>query len=69
MDAILYLIYYIVIVWFLLTYSAIITCRVRYRRRPGRRATYVTGNTLRRAHISVGGGGHSSENAIRFWNP
>lgn len=46
-DAILSLIYTVVIVWFFLTYGAIITFLVRYRRRPGHKATYVTGNTLR----------------------
>ena len=46
-DAIFYLIYYIVAVWFVLTYGAIIYLLIRYRRRPGQRALYVQGNTLR----------------------
>ncbi len=46
-DSILYLIYYIVGVWFVLTYGAIFYCLIRYRRRPGRPAQYADGNTLR----------------------
>ena len=46
-DSIFYLIYYIVAVWFVLTYGAIIYCLIRYRRRPGQRAVYVHGNTAR----------------------
>jgi cytochrome c oxidase subunit 2 len=46
-DAIFALIYYIVAAWFVLTYGAIIYALVRYRRRPGRRALYMPGNTLR----------------------
>lgn len=46
-DAIFYLIYYIVAVWFGLTYGAIIYLLIRYRRRPGQRALYVPGNTPR----------------------
>lgn len=46
-DAILSLIYYIVAIWFVLTYAAIIYCLIRYRRRPGREARYVDGNSLR----------------------
>jgi cytochrome c oxidase subunit 2 len=46
-DAIFYFIYYIVAVWFVLTYGAIIYALIRYRRRPGQRALYVHGNTPR----------------------
>jgi cytochrome c oxidase subunit 2 len=46
-DSILYLIYYIVLMWFLLTYGTIGYLLVRYRRRPGTRAQYVTGNSPR----------------------
>lgn len=46
-DAILHLIYVIVAIWFVLTYGAIICFLMRYRRRPGQRAIYVTGNTPR----------------------
>jgi cytochrome c oxidase subunit 2 len=46
-DSVLYLIYYIVAVWFVLTYGAIIYFLIRYRRRPGQRAIYVHGNTFR----------------------
>ncbi|MBI3989350.1 MAG: hypothetical protein HY347_07010, partial [candidate division NC10 bacterium] len=45
-DSILYLIYYIVGVWFVLTYAAILYFLIRYRRREGLRATYVHGNNL-----------------------
>ena len=46
-DSILYLIYYIVAVWFVLTYATIIYCLIRYRHRPGRRAQHVDGNRFR----------------------
>jgi cytochrome c oxidase subunit 2 len=46
-DAIFSLIYSIVAVWFVLTYGAIIYALIRYRRRPGQRALYVQGETLR----------------------
>jgi cytochrome c oxidase subunit 2 len=46
-DAIFYLIYYIVAVWFVLTYGAMLYLLIRYRHRPGQRALYVHGNTLR----------------------
>jgi len=46
-DSILYLIYYIVGIWFVLTYAAIIYCLIRYRRRQGQRARYIDGNSLR----------------------
>ena len=48
-DSMMYLIYYIVGAWFLLTYGAIILFLVLYRRREGRRATYVEGNRMREA--------------------
>ncbi len=46
-DSLLYLIYYIVTIWFVLTYGAIIYFLIRYRRRPNQRAVYVHGNTFR----------------------
>lgn len=46
-DAMLYLIYYIVLVWFVLTYGAIGYLLIRFRRRPGVGARYVAGDTLR----------------------
>lgn len=46
-DGLIYLIYYIVLLWFVLTYGAIIYLLIRYRRRAGQPATYVHGNTLR----------------------
>ena len=46
-DSILYLIYYVVAIWFVLTYAAIFYCLIRYRRRPGQKARYMEGNTLR----------------------
>ncbi len=46
-DAILYLIYYIITVWFVLAYGAIIYCLIKYRRRPGQRARYLPGATFR----------------------
>ena len=53
-DSIFYLIYYIMAVWFVLTYGAIIYCLIRYRRRPGQRAVYVHGNTARHTAGSSG---------------
>ena len=46
-DSVLYLIYYIVTAWFILTYGAILYLVIRYRRRPGQKAIYVDGNTVR----------------------
>lgn len=48
-DSIIFLIYYIVGAWFLLTYGAMILFLILYRRREGRRATYIQGNRLREA--------------------
>ena len=45
-DSIFALIYYTVGAWFILTYVVIIVFLIRYRRRPGRRAVYVHGNSL-----------------------
>jgi cytochrome c oxidase subunit 2 len=45
----MYLIYYITGVWFVLTYGAIAIFLIVYRRRDGRRATYIEGNNLREA--------------------
>ena len=45
-DAIFYLIYYVTGAWFVLTLGVTILFLIRYRRREGRRATYVHGNTL-----------------------
>jgi cytochrome c oxidase subunit 2 len=45
-DAIIALIYYVVGVWFFLTFGLILFFLIRYRRRTGQRATYVHGNTL-----------------------
>lgn len=45
-DAILYVIYYITGAWYFLTIGAIVLFLLVYRRREGRRATYVHGNTL-----------------------
>lgn len=47
MDSIIYLIYYIVLIWFVLTYGAIIYFLFRYRRRTAQRAVYIHGNTFR----------------------
>ncbi len=44
-DALFYLIYYIVGFWFLLTEGALLYFVLRYRRRPGQRAEYVRGDT------------------------
>ncbi len=45
-DALLYLIYYVTGAWFFLTLGLTLLFLIRYRRREGRRATYVHGNTL-----------------------
>lgn len=45
-DSVLYVIYYIVAAWFVLTCGAIIYFVIRYRRRPGQKAIYLTGNTI-----------------------
>src|SRR3989304_5465286 len=45
-DSILYLIYYITGAWFFLTLGTIVLFLFLYRRREGRPATYVHGNTL-----------------------
>jgi cytochrome c oxidase subunit 2 len=45
-DYILYLIYYITGAWFFLTIGIIVLFLFLYRRREGRRATYVHGNNL-----------------------
>lgn len=46
-DGVFYLIHYIVTFWFVLTAGAVLWCAVRFRRRPGRRAQYIPGNSLR----------------------
>jgi cytochrome c oxidase subunit 2 len=46
-DAIFYLIYDIVLVWFVLTGGAIVYALIRYRRRPGQGAWYMPGNTFK----------------------
>jgi len=43
-DSIFWLIYYITAVWFVLTEGMILYFIFRYRRRPGQRARYVTGD-------------------------
>ena len=48
-DSMISLIYYVVGAWFLLTYGAMILFLILYRRREGRRATYIEGNRLREA--------------------
>jgi cytochrome c oxidase subunit 2 len=45
-DSILYLIYYITTAWFFLTVGVIVLFLFLYRRREGRRASYVHGNNL-----------------------
>jgi cytochrome c oxidase subunit 2 len=45
-DAVFALIYYLTIIWFLITFGAIGWCLVRYRRRAGRPAAYVRGERL-----------------------
>jgi cytochrome c oxidase subunit 2 len=44
-DSIFYLIYYIIVAWFFLVLGILLYFLVRYRRREGRRAAYVPGNT------------------------
>src|SRR3972149_2029169 len=46
-DGVFYLIYYIVGFWFVLTQAAIVYFIIRFRRRPGRRAAYIRGDTWR----------------------
>lgn len=48
-DALMYLIYYIVGIWFVLTFGAIGLSILLYRRRAGRRAAYIEGTRLREA--------------------
>jgi cytochrome c oxidase subunit 2 len=48
-DAVIALIWYNTIVWFVLTFGAIGLFLVLYRRRPGQRAAYVRGERLREA--------------------
>lgn len=48
-DGLFWLIYYIVGFWFLLTEGALLYFVLRYRRRPGQRAAYIQGDTLRQA--------------------
>ncbi|HEU5304681.1 MAG TPA: hypothetical protein VFU40_08560 [Gemmatimonadales bacterium] len=48
-DAIIALIWYTTVVWFVLTFGAIGLLLVLYRRRAGRRAAYVKGERLREA--------------------
>ncbi len=45
-DSMMYLIYYIVGAWFFLTCGAMLLFLILYRRREGRRATYIEGNSL-----------------------
>jgi cytochrome c oxidase subunit 2 len=45
-DGVFWLIYYITAVWFVLTEGLILYFIFRYRRRPGQRAAYVTGEKL-----------------------
>jgi cytochrome c oxidase subunit 2 len=48
-DAIIALIWYNTVIWFVLTFGAIGLFLALYRRRPGRRAAYVKGERLREA--------------------
>lgn len=48
-DSILFLIYYITLAWFFLTLGVLAVFLILYRRREGRRATYIEGNRLREA--------------------
>ncbi len=48
-DSIISLIYYVTLVWFFLTLGAFALFLILYRRREGRRATYVQGDRLREA--------------------
>ncbi len=45
-DGIFWLIFYITATWFFLTEGLILYFLIRYRRKPGRRACYVTGETM-----------------------
>jgi len=48
-DAVIALIYYVTLAWFFLTLGVFGFFLIRYRRRDGRRATYVAGERLREA--------------------
>jgi cytochrome c oxidase subunit 2 len=48
-DSILYLIYSVTLAWFFLTMGAILLFLLLYRRREGRRATYIAGDKLSEA--------------------
>ncbi len=48
-DSILSLIYYVTLAWFFLTVGVLLLFLIRYRRREGRRATYVRGEKLTEA--------------------
>ncbi|HXG15675.1 MAG TPA: cupredoxin domain-containing protein [Calidithermus sp.] len=48
-DAILRTIWNVTVVWFFLTFAVLAAFLVLYRRRPGRRASYVSGESLRQA--------------------
>jgi cytochrome c oxidase subunit II len=48
-DAVMYLIYYLVGAWFIATQAVLLYFVVRYRRKPGRKATYERGDTARSA--------------------
>lgn len=48
-DSVFALIYYIVGFWFVLTWGVLLLFIVRYRRRQGRRASYVPGDNLKQA--------------------
>lgn len=45
-DSVFFLIFYIVGFWFLLTEGIILYCIIRYRRREGRRASFIQGEKL-----------------------
>lgn len=48
-DGVISLIYYVTVAWFFLTLGAFALFLIRYRRRDGRRATYIQGERLREA--------------------
>ena len=48
-DGIIALIYYVTLAWFIVTMGIFLVFIVRYRRRPGRPASYVKGDRLREA--------------------
>lgn len=48
-DSLLYLIYYVIGAWFLLLHILILWLLIRYRRRPGRRAIHIDGESWRQA--------------------